>query len=649
MRTMKALKYITAVAALVTLAACQNDDLDLGGFANDPDAVRIQATVGDMLTRSNPIGADKADRESFNHGDRISIKTSNTSNQSPVVYTLTNGVWTPESGKYLKWTTNKEFFEAYYPANGHYDGSDTFEVPTDQYTPDLLAEADYMRFGGEQDKTDGALSLTLYRETARIVISEFMWQPQFDRGNCKIESVTISDGTTHVNAYVENDAKCYALLHPTEEAQTTATFMVITVKDAVKNETTTLTISNIPAHKAGWSYSYKIILGKRGASIGNVTVENWKTGAVINESGETTEAPGYEESVDANGVTTYHVYTAEGLQDVNTLLTASGVTAETLASNITLEGNITLPAVAEGGSNWTPIGFYSNDNNNSNDAGFTGVFDGNGYTITGLVIHSANSYQGLFAYIDNGGVIKNLTLANCSIKGGSYTGAFVGWNANSSIENCRLIATTGKEVRIESESLYIGGIVGQSFGTVSGCSLTANGGSVTIASTNDNVGGIVGNAGRDSYTSGCQVLALNGGAIAITGDARTGGIVGDVVNGDNAEMMSDCHITNNDGTITVTGAKDVGGAVGYIHCISNSFVQNCHVTGVQVTGTTQVGGFTGRLKNSTIVGSNTVKDCTITGTDAATVKWDVGKNENTSHSPEITDGGGNILNGIPTK
>ncbi len=648
---MKTFRYITAVAAIIALAACQQEQTDGGGFADDPNAVRITATVDDNLTRSNPIAADQSDRESFNHGDRISIRTSSTSTQAPVVYTLTNGTWMPEAGKYLKWTADKEFFEAYYPVGGHYDGSDTFEVPTDQYTPDLLADADYMRFWGEKEKQDGALSLTLTRETARIVISEFMWQPQFDRANCKIESVTISDGTTHVNAYVENDSKCYALLHPTDNELTGNTFMVITVKDEVKNEQTRLTISDIPAHKAGYSYSYRIILGRRAATIGAVTVESWQTGEVIKDGGETTEAPDYTTS-EADGVTTYHVYTAQGLQDVNAILTASGVTAATLASNITLEGNITLPAVAEGGSNWTPIGIYTEDEsgNAATDLGYTGTFDGNGYTITGLVIHSGNNYQGLFGFLDTGGVIKDLTLANCSVEGGRHTAAFVGWSNNSSIENCHLIATTGKEVRIESESYYIGGIVGQSFGTVSGCSLTANGGSVTIASTDDHVGGIVGNAGRASYTSGCQVLALNGGAIAITGNERTGGIVGNVVNGDNAEMMSDCHVTNNGGTITVTGAKDVGGAVGYIHSISNSFVQDCHVTGVQVTGTAQVGGFTGRLNDeSTIVGSNTVKDCTVTGTDAATVKWDVGKNNNTSHTPEITDGGGNILNGTPTK
>ncbi len=638
---MKALRYITAVFAIVALASCSNDDMDWGGFVSDPDAVRINATVGDHLTRSNPIDEDGADPSRFNIGDRIEVRTEE---QGYVVYVFDGIDWNPEGSDYLKWNKETHRFSAYYPAG-------IYNILEDQSSLENLQKSDLMEAEASLSKNStGHISLNFKRRLARIVISKIIdWGTQYD------DTYSVTDLRVHtimekqVKPYIGKD-NYYAIVNSDNVAEPRLTFLTIKVQSSRPgSEEITYTITGIPLHEAGKSYIYELKIGKDKAEISNVIVEDWETGGVISPEVNPGEAPDYKTSV-ADGVTTYHVYTAKGLQDVNAIMSTSSVTKETLASNIKLEGNITLPAVAEGESNWTPIGFYSNDNNNDNDAGFTGVFDGNGYTITGLVINSENYYQGLFGFLDNGGLIKNLTLANCSIKGGSYTGAFVGWSANSSIENCHLIATTGKEVLIESESLYTGGIVGQSFGTVSDCSLTADGGSVTIASTADHVGGIVGNAGRDSYTSGCQVLALNGGAIAITGDARTGGIVGDVVNGDNAEMMSDCHITNNDGTITVTGAKDVGGAVGYIHSISNSFVQNCNVTGVQVTGTAQVGGFTGRLNDeSTIVGSNTVKDCTITGTDETTVKWDVGRNDNTSHSPEITDGGGNILNGIPTK
>ncbi len=626
---MKALRYFTAAFAIVALASCNKDDIELGGFVYDPDAVRINVTVGGHITRSNPIEEDGADQTKFNVEDRIIVRTED---QNDVVYTYNGTSWMPEEGKYLKWNKETHRFYARYPI-------ESMDIQTDQSTIEGLRMSDLMEAEAELSKNDNrSVVLQFNRRTARIVISKDIdWGTQYN------DTYSVTDVQVYtimgepVKTYVGKD-NYYALVYPYYNVEPESTFITIKIKSG--SEEIIHTITSIPIHDAGKSYTYSLRIGRDKAEIASVTVEDWQSGKIVDDDVQTTEAPDYKTSV-AGGVTTYHVYTAKGLQDVNAIMTASDVTAATLASNIKLEGNITLPAVAEGESNWTPIGFYSNDNNNSNDAGFTGVFDGNGYTITGLVIHSANSYQGLFAYIDNGGVIKNLTLANCSIKGGSYTGAFVGWSANSSIENCHLIATTGKEVRIKSESLYTGGIVGQSFGTVSGCSLTANGGFVTIASTNDNVGGIVGNAGRDSYTSGCQVLALNGGTIAIRGNERTGGIVGDVVNGENAEMMSDCHIANNGGIITVAGAKDVGGAVGYIHSISNSFVQNCNVTGVQVTGTAQVGGFTGRLNNSTIVGSNTVKDCIVIGTDATTTKWDVGKNNNTSHTPEITDGGEN--------
>ncbi len=635
---MKNCRYILAAIALMSLCACYKDDMRLDGFANDPDAVHIVVAAGGIQTRSNPIEEDGADPTKFNKGDKITV---NSDYQDDVVYVFDGTAWTPEAEGYLKWYGNVQKFSAFYPSRHT-------NTVLDQSTLSALQTADIMSvYDSEQTiNSERSIFLKLRRETARIVISKTVdWGTLYGSGYSITDLRIHSQEDAFVYKPYSGKENYYALLYRNPRERPDKTFLTIKIKKSgdLNAKEITHSITGIPVLEEGKSYQFELKIGKDKAEISCITVENWESGDVIKDGGEAIEAPDYSTSA-VNGVTTYHVYTAKGLQDVNAIMTASSVTKETLASNIKLEGNIILPAVAEDESNWTAIGVYAVDEkgNTKIDLGYTGTFDGNGYTLTGLVINSENNYQALLGYLDAGGVVKNLTLANCSIKGGSYTGAFVGWSANSSIENCRLIATKDNEVRIESESLYLGGIVGQSFGTVSGCTLTADGGSVTITSTDDHVGGIVGNAGRDSYTSGCQVLALNGGTIAITGDERTGGIVGDVVNGDNAEMMSDCHITNNDGTITVTGTTDVGGAAGYIHSISNSFVQNCNVTGVQVTGTAQVGGFTGRLNDeSTIVGSNTVKNCTVTGTDAETVKWDVGKNENTSHTPEITDGGEN--------
>ncbi len=638
---MKTTTYIAAMIAMIALAGCQQEVTTT--FATDPDAIHIQATVGATPTgatltgayhkpSSNPIADGGADPTKFNTGDRIKVETDD---QEDVIYTYDGTRWLPEDGKYLKWNKHQHHFYATSPAG-------YFDLQRDQSTIEGLRNSDLMFADTVLTKSSArTASLHFKRNMARVVISKTIdWGTQYD--NARITELYVHAVANNfiITPYSGTD-NYYAIVFAYPDALPNDTFLTIHIQSGT--EAITHTITGIPLHEAGKSYTYELKIGKDKAEIGSVTIQDWQTANIVDENIDTEAAPDYRTSI-ADGITTYHIYTAKGLQEVNALLTAPNVTAATLKSNLSLECNITLPTPAEGESNWTPIGTYFNDENTTNDLGYTGIFDGNGYTITGLVIHSDNNYQGFIGFLESEGVIKNLTLANCHIKGGNHVGAFVGWSDRRTIvEHCHLKATTGKEVHIESESYYIGGLVGRSFGNILDCSLIANGGDVVIASANDHVGGIVGNAGTDSYTAGCKVQALHSGKIAITGSNRTGGIVGNVVNGEDSLRMSDCDVSNQGGSIIVTGATQVGGAVGYIHW---SIVQNCNVTGVQVVGTKQVGGFTGQLGKSsnataTIIGSNSVKDCTITGTDATTVHFDVGENNNTSHTPDILDGGNN--------
>ena len=67
---------------------------------------------------------------------------------------------------------------------------------------------------------------------------------------------------------------------------------------------------------------------------------------------------------------------------------------------------ILLNDIDMSGTFFTPIGTAS--------APFTGVFDGNGHTISGLEISSNAPYSAMFAYAD-GAEIRNLTLDGASI------------------------------------------------------------------------------------------------------------------------------------------------------------------------------------------------------------------------------------------
>ena len=98
---------------------------------------------------------------------------------------------------------------------------------------------------------------------------------------------------------------------------------------------------------------------------------------------------------------------------------------------------------------WTPIGNYSNN--------FTGTFDGGGNTVSGLYINSDDRYQGLFGYVSNvgdigeDGTVENLTV-NGSVSDGDSVGSVVGQNYGS-VSGC---SNTGSV----SGNYYVGGVVG---------------------------------------------------------------------------------------------------------------------------------------------------------------------------------------------
>lgn len=115
---------------------------------------------------------------------------------------------------------------------------------------------------------------------------------------------------------------------------------------------------------------------------------------------------------------TYTVYTADGLK-------AWAEAAQSdFSLNCILTADITLPTVAEGESNWTPIGTHDHYYNR-----YTGTFDGGGHTITGLTINqSGTDHVGLFGCIGGRGTVKNLTLENVNIIGHNNVGGVAGYN-----------------------------------------------------------------------------------------------------------------------------------------------------------------------------------------------------------------------------
>ena len=200
-------------------------------------------------------------------------------------------------------------------------------------------------------------------------------------------------------------------------------------------------------------------------------------------------------------------------------------------------------------SDWSPIALFS------------GIFEGNGYTISKLRINKPNaSNLGLFSSITSGAKINNIGLLDIDIQGGNNVGGLVGENYGRITNSYATGAVTGTGDEV-------GGLVGFNGGDITNSYAT---GAVT---GNSRVGGLVGDNDEgditNSYATG-----------AVTGNSRVGGLVGDNDEGD---------ITNSYATGAVTGNSRVGGLVGDN---DEGDITNSYATGA-VTGNWSVGGLVG--------------------------------------------------------
>ena len=156
------------------------------------------------------------------------------------------------------------------------------------------------------------------------------------------------------------------------------------------------------------------------------------------------------------------------------------------------------------GESYTPIGAYVGDVSSSGYFAFEGFFDGNHCTIRNVTINQPGSYGvGLFGMAAVWSIIKDLTLANSTIKGKSGVGGIVGrmmggtTRTDRGIRNC----TVADDVTISGEKL-VGGIVGWLEAPyVDGCRFFGT----ATATQNSYVGGIAGGALGGDYITSCFV------------------------------------------------------------------------------------------------------------------------------------------------
>ena len=290
-----------------------------------------------------------------------------------------------------------------------------------------------------------------------------------------------------------------------------------------------------------------------------------------------------------------------------TLTNDSGnpITADTdacakLTKNITINENV----LKDDGSlnsgtfeQWTPIG--------DNIYRYTGTFDGNGHTISGLYVNSDAQNVGLFGCVGTNGKIQNVGVVDSYISAtanGAIVGGVCGYNEGS-IKNCYNTGT------VTGNYTSVGGVCGNnSYGTIEN---SYNTGKVTAIGSNDYIGGVCGNNDgtiRNSYNTG-----------EVTGEGEVSDVGG--VCGKNYGSIENSY---NTGEVTGEGeVSDVGGVCGKNY----GSIENSYNTG-EVTGEGEVSDVGGVCGNNI---GGTITDCYfLTGT----ARSGIGSNLNTANKVE---------------
>ena len=225
---------------------------------------------------------------------------------------------------------------------------------------------------------------------------------------------------------------------------------------------------------------------------------------------------------------------------------------------------------------WVPIGDKSNH--------FQGTFDGNGHSISGLFIGTADShdtaavYVGLFGYVNHASIrdvsVDVSIYASFNVTNDDYgqIGGITGCMEYSTIEDC---SVTGS-LTSDGNGSALGGFVGSAIGSANHSGEIKNcHSSASVTSSAWAAGGFAGSLSGvstvDCYTDG----TVTGG------NTYVGGFAGQLASTASKALVINCYAT---GSVTASGGDCVGGLIGYLYVWSNDVtVANCSAAG-NVTG-----------------------------------------------------------------
>ena len=225
-------------------------------------------------------------------------------------------------------------------------------------------------------------------------------------------------------------------------------------------------------------------------------------------------------------------------------------------------GTVKLLGDVELTDTWAPVGTSSEP--------FKGTFDGGGHKITGLSITSGD-YIGLFGYVGDGAVIKNVDMVKASVVGGKRVGALIGQiKGNATVSNCTVDSTS----RVTGSDSNTGGLIGEAAGTITVTleNLTNNAFVTNTENGTNRAAGIIA-----QVTTGANVTitnCVNNGTVR-TNSGYAGGIV--------AALQGTSKITyNNCANTGALHGQYTGNLLGWIHDSARVFMTNSGDAGAAI-------------------------------------------------------------------
>lgn len=329
----------------------------------------------------------------------------------------------------------------------------------------------------------------------------------------------------------------------------------------------------------GWMFTVNDTLSNVSASL--ATVQNgdqvlWFEGTTENRF----QGPSWKELTGTPAAISW-----VDIETVDDLLALAKATdAETLGKNYRLKADLNLKDTPFNG-----IG--------SADQPFTGMFDGQGHTISHVTVNAPEGENAGFFNVIKGATIRDLKLVDVEITGKTNVGGLVGSarvqldssdlskNVANLIGGCSVSGTvTGTK--------NVGGLVGLNEGKTDPQTLFSIASAVDKCAASVTVNGKEKTGGLVGKNGGTITKSSSGGTVK--GDTTTGGLAGDS-SGDIYDSHTSC---------TVAGSSHTGGFVGF----SDGAVKNCYSIG-GVSGTDYTGGFAGvisRAENVVSAGQVTI-------------------------------------------